>query len=229
MENYIGSNVRFGDNCKLGHGVVIHDDTIVGDNVVIGDGVVLGRVPVSAKRSTTTKTRHLDPLVIASDVTIGTYVVIYRGAKLATGVFVADSAQIREDCSVGEFTIVGRNVTIENGCSVGARCKLETNAYITAFSTVGDDCFLAPMVTLTNDNFVGRTKERHDLIKGPSLASGARVGANATILPGLSLGEDCLVAAGAVVTKDVPARKIVAGCPAKVLRDVPINQLLENQ
>ena len=120
-------------------------------------------------------------------------------------------------------------MTVENKVTIGARCKIETEAYITALSSIGEGCFIAPEVTFTNDNFLGRTKERFKHHKGVVLERGARVGANATFLPGIVVGADALVAAGAVVTKDVPARTIVRGAPARPVRDVPPEQLLDNQ
>jgi len=130
---------------------------------------------------------------------------------------------------IGELTIVGRGVAVENRVKIGPRCKIETGAYVTAISEIGAGCFIAPMVTFTNDNFMGRTKERFKYHKGVTLKDGARVGANSTILPGIVLGEDAVVAAGSVVTRDVPARKIALGSPARVWREVPEDQLLENQ
>ncbi len=96
-------------------------------------------------------------------------------------------------------------------------------------SVVEDYCFLAPEVTFTNDNFLGRTEERKKHFGGPTLRRGARIGANATLLPGVEIGEDALVAAGAVVVRNVSPRMVVAGVPARVLRPVPEEQLLENQ
>ena len=120
-------------------------------------------------------------------------------------------------------------MTVENKVKIGKRCKIETEAYITALSEIEDGCFIAPEVSFTNDNFLGRTKDRFKYHKGVTLRRGARVGANATFLPGVTVGPDALVAAGSVVTRDVPAGKIVLGAPAKPFRDVPADQLLDNQ
>jgi UDP-2-acetamido-3-amino-2,3-dideoxy-glucuronate N-acetyltransferase len=144
-------------------------------------------------------------------------------------VMVADLASVREDVEIGEYTIIGRGVTIENKVTVGRRCKVETEAYITALSKIEDGCFIAPEVTFTNDNFLGRTKDRFKYHAGVTVKRGARIGANVTVLPGKTIGPDALVAAGSVVTKDVPGGKIVVGSPAKVWRDVPSDQLLDNQ
>jgi len=225
----LGNNVSIGKECLIGNNVVIYDDVIIGDNVRIDDNVVLGKLPMKAANSATTSENKLSPLKISSACIIGSGAVIYRGASIGEKCLVADYATIRENVSVGKKTIVGRGVAIENNCSIGSFCKLETNSYITAFSTLEDNVFIAPNVTTSNDNFIGRTKERFDKFKGLIARKGSRVGAGATILPGVELGVDCLVAAGSVVTKNVSSKTIVMGVPAKEFRAVPNEQLLENQ
>ena len=225
----VHENVKLGSNCRIGSGVVIHSGSVIGNNVRIDDNTVIGKLPMKAALSAVTQDQTLDPCIIGDNCMIGAIVVIYRGCAVGSKVMVADMASLRENVEVGEYTIIGRGVTIENKVKVGSRCKLETEAYITALSEIGDGCFIAPEVTFTNDNFLGRTKERFKFHKGVTMKRGARIGANVTVLPGLTLGEDALVAAGSVVTRDVPARKVVLGSPARVWRDVPADQLLENQ
>jgi serine O-acetyltransferase len=226
----IGDNVRIGKDCRIGHHVVIHADSIVDDSVTIGDGSVIGKLPMKAPRSKTTKDHSdLPPASIGERSQIGTGVVVYRGCSIAGFVLVADLCTVREDVSIGEYTIVGRGVAIENECTVGERVKLETNVYLTAKSEVGDYCFLAPCVATSNDNFLGRSEERFKHFKGVVMKKGARLGVNATILPGVTIDSDGVVAAGAVAVRDVPARQIVAGIPARQFGPVDDDQLLENQ
>ncbi|HWZ42845.1 MAG TPA: DapH/DapD/GlmU-related protein [Candidatus Saccharimonadales bacterium] len=225
----IHEDAKIGVDCRIGSGVVIHPGSVIGDRVRIDDNSVIGKLPMKAALSAVTQDQALDPCVIGNDCMIGAMAVIYRGCTIGVKVMIADLASVRENVEVGEYTIIGRGVTIENKVRIGSRCKLETEAYITALSEIGDGCFIAPEVTFTNDNFLGRTKDRFKYHKGVTMKRGARIGANVTVLPGLTLGEDALVAAGSVVTRDVPARKIVMGSPAKVWRDVPSEQLLENQ
>ncbi len=225
----VGENVKIGKGCVIGHHVTVHDDTQIGDYVRIDDGSVIGKRPMKAVISATTSDQELPPCTIDSNCIIGTNVVVYRGSEIGDKVLIADLSTVRENVSIGKCTIVGRGVAIENFCKIGKYVKLETNVYITAYSEIGNRAFVAPCVATSNDNFVGRTKERFKHFKGVIVKKGARLGVNATILPGKVIGEDTLVAAGALVTSDTPPKKIVAGVPAKVFRDVPPEQLLENQ
>ncbi len=225
----IGGSVCIGDGCRIGSNVVIHEGTSIGSNVRIDDNSVIGKLPMRAANSIFKDEKKPDGTKIGDNVIIGACVIIYAGAVIGEKVLVADLASVRENVSVGSFTIVGRGVAIENFCEIGSRVKLETNAYITAYSKIEDNCFVAPNVCTSNDNFLGRTKERFNKMKGVTLKKGARIGANATILPGVTVCEDALVAAGSVVTKDVAARKIAMGVPARIARDVASEQLLENQ
>ncbi len=133
---------------------------------------------------------------------------------------------MRERCEVGDDVVIGRGTLIENDTTIGALTKIQAMAYITAYSTLEEQVFVAPCVQTTNDNFMGRTEKRHELRKGPTIRRGARVGAGAVLCPGVEIGEEAFVGAGAVVVKDVQPRVVVVGNPARVLREVPPDELL---
>jgi acetyltransferase-like isoleucine patch superfamily enzyme len=140
-----------------------------------------------------------------------------------------DQTAVRERVTIGDNVILGRGSLVENDTTIGSGTKIQANVYVTAYSTIEEDVFLAPCVATTNDNYMGRTEARHEFVKGPTIRRGARVGGASIILPGVVIGEEAFIAAGALVTKDVPARKLVAGLPARVWRDVPDEELLDNQ
>lgn len=241
MKAQVGENVSFGkfvvieddvvigDNCLIGHNVVIHAGTVIGENVRIDDNTVIGKKPMRAVNSIFKDEKELPPAKISNGVLIGAGVIIYCGCEIGENTLVADLSTIRENVKIGSKTIIGRGVAVENFCNVGNNCKLETNVYLTAYSEVEDNVFMAPGIVTSNDNFAARSKERFNHFKGVTIKKGGRVGAQATILPGRVIEEDGFAAAGSVVTKDVKKATIVVGNPAKYLRDVPEDQLLENQ
>src|SRR5207249_10664104 len=117
-----------------------------------------------------------------------------------------DQSCVRERVSVGDDVVIGRGSLVENDTTIGALTKIQAEAYITAYSTLEEHVFIAPCVVTTNDIFMGRTERRHELIKGPTIRRGARAGGGAIICPGVEIGEEAYVGAGAVVTKDVEPR-----------------------
>ena len=203
----IEADVRIGNRVDIGHGVVIRKGTIIGDDCEIADNTVIGKHPTVASTSTLKKRGDLTeatlpPLAIGKTVTVGACVVLYAGTIIEDGVFVADLASVREHCRIGRKAIIGRGVTVENQCEIGEFTKIQAEAYITALSKVGDRVFIAPTVSTTNDNFMGRTEERFKHRKGATIKSRARIGGGAVLLPGVIIGEEAMVGAGAVVTRD---------------------------
>jgi acetyltransferase-like isoleucine patch superfamily enzyme len=224
----LGENVCIGRDVAFGAHVVVYDDTVIGDGCFIQDGAVLGKVP-SLSPTSTARRGELPPLELGPGCVVSTGAVVYRGTKLGAGCILGDYAGVRERCTLGERVVVGRGSVVENDTSIGDATKIQTNVYITAYMTIEDRCFIAPCVQTTNDNFMGRTEKRHGLIKGATIRRGARVGGGVVLCPAVEIGEEAFIAAGAVVTKDAPARKVLMGVPARVVRDVNEDELLENQ
>jgi len=207
---------------------IVYPGTKLGEGVKVLEHAVVGKQPSLSPRSTA-KREELPPAEIGDGTIVSTGAVVFAGAKVGARVILGDQSCVRERVSVGDDVVIGRGSLVENDTTIGAMTKIQAEAYITAYSTLEEHVFIAPCVVTTNDNFMGRTERRHELIKGPTIRRGARIGGGAILLPGIEIGEEAYVGAGAVVTKDVEPRMLVVGSPARVLRTVADEELLENQ
>jgi acetyltransferase-like isoleucine patch superfamily enzyme len=163
---------------------------------------------------------------IGEGVLIGGHVVIHAGVEIGDGARIGDHAQLRDRAHIGPGTTIGSYSCVDPDVTVGARVSVQTRCYITAGTMVEDDVFVGPGVTLTNDNTMNRHGPEKDF-EGPVLRRACRVGGGSTICPGVEIGEEAFVAAGAVVAADVAPRAVVVGVPARQLREVPDEDLLE--
>lgn len=222
----IEEGVRLGDGVEIGPFAVVYSGTSLGEGVRVGAHAVLGQRPTKAKSSTLKLSADLPGLTVGTGTTIGVGVVVYAGTTIGNDCFLADGAQVRERCELGDRVIVGHAATVENDCKIGDRARLQTGSYITAHSVLEEDVFIAPMVTTTNDNYMARTEARFAATKGVTARKASRIGGNAVILPGVTIGQEAMVAAGAVVTRDVPPYAKVMGIPARVVGETPSEQLL---
>ena len=206
----------------------VYPGTVLGQGVKVLEGAVVGKQPTLSPRSTA-KREPLPPAELGDGTVVSTGAIVFAGSRVGARVILGDQSCVRERVQVDDDVVLGRGSLIENDTSVGARTKIQAGAYITAYAILEADVFIAPCVVTTNDNFMGRTERRHDLIKGPTIRRGARIGGGAILCPAVEIGEEAFVGAGAVVTKDVPPRMLVVGNPARVLRAVNDDELLENQ
>src|SRR4051794_11846961 len=168
-----------------------------------------------------------DKVAIGEGALIGGHVVIHPGVRIGAGARVGDHAQIRAGAVVGAGSTVGSYVSVAPGVAIGERVSIQTRCYITGGTRIEDDVFVGPGVTLTNDNTMNRHGDEFEF-EGPVLRRACRIGGGATICPGIEIGEEAFVAAGAVVIADVPPRTVVMGVPARPVREVPDEDLLQH-
>jgi acetyltransferase-like isoleucine patch superfamily enzyme len=215
----VGADVRFGAN------VVVHDGVVIGDGCTILDGAVLGKSPNLARRSSAARTA-LEPLVLGAGVTICTQAIVFGGTTIGAGSIIGDQAYVRERSTIGADTVIGRASGVDNNVTIGDRVRVQSQGYLTAYSVIEDDVFFGPCAMTTNDDHMGR-HPKGVALQGATLRRACRIGGGAVLLPGVEIGEEAFVAAGAVVTSDVAARKVVMGVPARMVRDVPDEDLIE--
>lgn len=222
---YVGAGVEIGEGVSFGAQVVVHDGTVIGDGCVIEDHVVLGKHPRLARGSSAKG--NVGGLVVGKRVTVCAGAVVFAGAEIEDEAILGDQSYVRERSCIGRRSVIGRGSVVDNDVSVGERVKVQTNVYLTAFTVVEDDVFVGPCAMTTNDDTMARHGPETPL-RGATLRRACRVGGGVVLTPGVEIGEEAFVAAGAVVTKNVPPRAVVMGTPARVVREVPDGDLLEH-
>jgi UDP-2-acetamido-3-amino-2,3-dideoxy-glucuronate N-acetyltransferase len=148
--------------------------------------------------------------------------IVHPDAQLGNGVVIWNWTKVREGAVIGDDTNIGQSAYIDFDTKIGARCKIQNGVSVYHGVAIGNDVFLGPNATLTND-LVPRAHSAEWSITETSISDGVSIGANATIVCGVSLGAHCMVAAGAVVTKDVPPHALVMGCPARIVDFVTVS------
>jgi UDP-2-acetamido-3-amino-2,3-dideoxy-glucuronate N-acetyltransferase len=216
----IGRDVVFGAN------VVVHDGTIIGDGVTIQDGAILGKRPKLAPTSGAAPLGE-EPLVIGDGAAICAQAIVFASARVGAGTIIGDQSFVRERSVIGENTVIGRGSAVDNDVTIGDRVRIQTSVYVTGFSVIEDDVFVGPCAMTTNDDTMNRHGADHAL-RGAILRRACRIGGGVVLTPGVEIGEEAFIAAGAVVTADVPARGFVMGVPGRVVRQVREEDLLEH-
>jgi acetyltransferase-like isoleucine patch superfamily enzyme len=219
----IHDGVTVGDGVSFGAHVVVHAGTSVGDGCVVEDHAVLGKRPRLAGGSAAKGV--VGDLQLAAGVTVCAGAVVFAGATVGEGSILGDQCYVRERSRIGPGSVVGRGSVVDNDVRVGARVRVQTNVYLTAFTLVEDDVFVGPCATTTNDDTMARHGAETPL-RGAVLRRACRIGGAVVLTPGVEVGEEAFVAAGAVVTRDVPPRAVVMGVPARVVREVGEEDLL---
>jgi UDP-2-acetamido-3-amino-2,3-dideoxy-glucuronate N-acetyltransferase len=221
----LGEDVHVGEGVRFGAYVVVHPGTVIGDGCEIQDGVILGKPPKLARHS---KASREPParLVLQAGAVVCSRAIVFAGADIGAGAILGDQSFVRERARIGAGSMIGRGSTVDNDVRMGARVRVQTDVYLTAFSVIEEDVFVGPGACTTNDDTMARHGPEYRL-RGATLRRACRIGGASVLCPGVEVGEEAFVAAGAVVTKDVPARAVVMGVPGRTVREVPDADLIE--
>jgi acetyltransferase-like isoleucine patch superfamily enzyme len=186
-------------------------------------------IDMSATLNHVTPRGHREPLGIGASPSVRSGTVLYAGTLIGERFQAGHNVVIREDVVIGDDVSIWSNAVVDYGCRIGDRVKIHCNCYVAQYTDIEDDVFLAPGVTVANDLFPGDARSGR-VMCGPRICRGAQIGANATLLPYVTIGPGAMVGSGSVVTRDVPAGMIVVGSPARPTRlvaDVDIPRALE--
>jgi acetyltransferase-like isoleucine patch superfamily enzyme len=203
---------RICKNVTLGEGTVVEDFSLVG---VAPRGAQEGELPTT----------------IGERAVIRSHTVIYAGNVIGRNFQTGNKVNIRESNRIGDNVSIGTLSVVEHHVDIGNNVRIHTQVFIPEFSVLEDGCWIGPNVVLTNAKYPLSPGVK-DSLAGPVVRRNAKIGANATVLPGVVIGEGALVGAGAVVVRDVPAGAVVVGNPARVIRhvsDLPYSNDLVSQ
>lgn len=190
---------------------ILTEEVVIGGDYRIDRGVLLG-YPVERKIK-------CKELVIGKKARIRSGSVIYQGSRIGENLETGHNVIIREENNIGSDFKIWNNSMVDYGCKIGNRVKIHSGVYIAQFTVIEDDVFLGPGVMVANDIHPG-CRLSAKCMRGPTIKKGAQIGVNVTLLPFIEVGEDSLIGAGSVVTKDVPSRSVVYGNPAKVVKSI---------
>lgn len=178
--------------------------SVIGEQCRIQEGVIIGLCYKEGCK----------PTVLGEHSVIRTGTIIYADCRIADHFQTGHHVLIREFTEIGQHVVVGSHTVIDGQVKIGSFVKIESHCYIPTHVVINNRVFLGPNVVLTNDRYPLKMREKYHP-EGPILEDRVTIGANVTIVPGVTVGYGSFVAAGAVVTKDVPPMHLARGNPAR--------------
>lgn len=211
----IRPGVRLGNNVIVHPHVVIETGVIIGDDVEIFPGAYIGKEPKSVQGVLARPISFEAKTVIGPKTSIGPGAVVYYDVEIGEASLIGDGASIRENSRIGSRSVIGRHVTVNYNCQVGDRTKVMDHSWLAGNMRIGNDVFISGGVLTTNDNMLGGKGYSDERVQGPYIADGVMIGVAVAILPGVTIGKNAIIGAGAVVTRDVEPQTVVMGVPAR--------------
>ena len=216
----VHENVIIEEGAILHDYVVLYPGTIVKAGAEIYDHCVIGKMPTTPGSTAKSYSSEYGKTIIGENCILCPGVIIYTGTEIGNNTLLGDNCSIREKCSIGNYCIISRNVSVNYETQIGNYTKIMDNSHITGNMVIGNHVFISVLVSSTNDNSMGRLEDATEHLAGPVVEDYVTIGAGASLLPGITIGSNSIVGASALVTKNVPANKVVMGVPAKIVRDV---------
>ncbi len=210
----VGPLPRLGSHVEIHDSAVIYPATQIGSRTAVFEGAIVGRVPKSTRAVSRRVATRFRPTVVGKDCVICPHAILYADVRVGPGSLIGDGASVREGVRIGKKCLLGRYVTINYATRIGDNTKIMDGTHITGNMRIGSNVFIGPLVSSANDNTMG-SRDYSEKLRGPVIEDGAKIGAGATLLPGVRIGRSAIVGAGATVTRNVPRGSVVFGTPAR--------------
>ena len=191
---------------------IVRANVVFGSGAVVEDFCIVGAPPRGARDGEL-------PTIIGSNAVVRSHTVIYAGNIIGDNFQTGNKVNIRESNRIGNNVSVGTLSVIEHHVEIADNVRIHTQVFIPEYSVLDEGCWIGPNVVFTNAKYPLAPGAKSQL-KGPKIGRNAKVGANATLLPGIVIGDNALVGAGAVVVGDVPPGAVMVGNPARIIRNV---------
>jgi len=208
----VSSSAKIGNNVKLGDNVVIYDNAVIEDDTIICNDTIIGE-PLAPYYSDSSYRNP--PTIIGHGSLIRSHGIIYAGCEIGPQFSTGHRITIRENTIIGEGCSIGTMSDIQGLVRIGNYCRFHSNVHISQKCQIGDFVFMYPFSVMTNDPY-----PPSEDIKGGFIGDYTQIGVHAVILPGVKIGENCLIGANSLVSKRVPSYSLAIGNPAKVLLDI---------
>lgn len=222
-------NTELYPDCRIDDTVTIYGTNSICSNCTVLENVFLGYpsgniIDEASKLDIPLTEYEFQGITIGDNAIVRSGSIIYTDVTIGNNLRTGHNILVRENTTIGDNVLIGTNVVIDGNTTIGNNVSIQSNVYIPTNTHIEDNVFIGPCAVLTNDKYPIRKEYE---LKGPILRSGVSIGANSTILPGVEIGEGAMVAAGALVTKDVPPWKLAVGFPA-IIVELPVELRTKN-
>jgi UDP-2-acetamido-3-amino-2,3-dideoxy-glucuronate N-acetyltransferase len=214
------------DDALIAPHVTIHGNVTLGAGVSLEQGAIVGRPQQIDRRSRSPRYPGGESTVLGDGCRVGSYAVVVAGARVGRGTYIGDLALVREAAVIGEEAMIGRGASMSRDTEIGARTRIQNNVMLGPWTYIEEDVLVSPRVTFVGDPTMGRRSSEASP-GGIVVRRACRIGTGAIIFQGVELGEEAVIGAAALVREDVPPRTVVVGAPARRLRAVGDDELLE--
>lgn len=209
----ISNKAQIGENVRIGDRTVIYDNVIIGDNTIICNDCMIGE-PLNNYYQNMDS--YINPETrIGANSLIRSHTIIYAGNTMGDYFMTGHRVTVREYTMFGSHCSLGTLDDIQGYSEFGDYCRLHSNVHIGMKSRLGNYVFIYPYVIFTND-----PTPPSDICVGPTVGNFSQIATSSVLLPGVCIGEHCLIGAGSIVSKNVPDYQLAVGAPAKILKDV---------